>query len=155
MVTRWARRSRATRSTVLASRSSSASRPISGATGCERKGSVRSAAQTIRQAGTGSRPAGAAPPPPPAPLLPPPGAGGAGPGRRGGAGPGAGGAAPPRLLALHRPRREAACGRPDQDLARRGGLLKACGQVDRLARGKRRFARVDDDLAGLDADARL
>ena len=54
-VTRCARRSRAARSNVFSSSSSSDSRPISGATTAERTGvSERSAAQTTRHAASGS-----------------------------------------------------------------------------------------------------
>ena len=51
--------------------------------------------------------------------------------------------------------REAVHGRADQDLARLRDLLQAGGQVDRLAGGEGRVARVCHDLAGLDADPRL
>ena len=54
-----------------------------------------------------------------------------------------------------RPRSEAARAGADQDLARRRLLLQPRGEVDGLAGGERRLAVVDDDLAGLDADARL
>ena len=51
--------------------------------------------------------------------------------------------------------REPARARADQDLARRGGLLQARGDVDGLAGRERRLGVVGDDLARLDADARL
>ena len=44
---------------------------------------------------------------------------------------------------------------PEEDLARRGGLLEPGRQVDRLAGRERRLGVVGDDLAGLDPDPRL
>ena len=44
---------------------------------------------------------------------------------------------------------------PEHDLARRGRLLQARGDVDGLAGRERRVGVVDDDLARLDADPRL
>ena len=44
---------------------------------------------------------------------------------------------------------------PHQDLSRLGVLLKARGEVDRLARCERRVADVGDDLARFDADPGL
>jgi hypothetical protein len=46
-------------------------------------------------------------------------------------------------------------GLADQDLAGAGGLLQPRRHVDGLAGGEGRVGLVDDDLAGLDADARL
>src|SRR5205823_12966229 len=43
----------------------------------------------------------------------------------------------------------------DQDLARLGDLLEARREVDRLAGGEGRVASAGDDLARLEADARL
>src|SRR5581483_7311502 len=43
----------------------------------------------------------------------------------------------------------------DQDLHRPRRLLQPGGEVDGLAGRERRVGRVDDDLAGLDADPRL
>jgi hypothetical protein len=48
---------------------------------------------------------------------------------------------------------EAVRGRADQDLAGGSRLLEAGGDVDRLPGGERRVAVLDDELAGLDADA--
>ena len=46
-------------------------------------------------------------------------------------------------------------GRPDEDLARAGGLLESGGEIDRLAGRERRLGVVDDDLTRLDPDPRL
>ena len=60
------------------------------------------------------------------------------------------------VLDLDRACGEPAHDRPEHDLARLRRLLQARGQVDGLAGGEgRRGGVVDDDLAGLDADARL
>src|SRR4029078_5546618 len=45
--------------------------------------------------------------------------------------------------------------RPHENLPRPRGLLEPCGDVHRLAGGKGGLRSVDDDLAGLDADAGL
>ena len=50
---------------------------------------------------------------------------------------------------------EAVRGRADEDLARHRHLLQARREVHGFARGERRIRLVDDDLAGLDADAHL
>ena len=52
-------------------------------------------------------------------------------------------------------RGETVCGRADEDLARPRRLLEPRGEVHGLARRERRLGVVDDDLARLDADARL
>ena len=51
--------------------------------------------------------------------------------------------------------REAVCGGADEDLARHRHLLQPCCEIDRFAGRERRIRLVDDDLAGLDADADL
>ena len=50
---------------------------------------------------------------------------------------------------------EAVRGRADENLARHRHLLEARREVHGFARGERRVRLVDDDLAGLDADAHL
>ena len=60
------------------------------------------------------------------------------------------------LLELDAAADEAGRAGPDEDLARRRLLLQAGGEVDGLAGGERRVPLIlDDDLAGLDADAGL
>src|SRR6185295_12028948 len=53
----------------------------------------------------------------------------------------------------HDPARETTRSRAHEDLARLGGLLEACRDIERLAGCEGRVALVDDDLPCLDPDA--
>src|SRR6266516_2996322 len=61
----------------------------------------------------------------------------------------------PDVLDLNATEGEAVRGGPDQNLVPTGSLLQASGDVDRVARCKRRIAVVRDHLARLDSDPRL
>src|SRR5437762_7259772 len=61
----------------------------------------------------------------------------------------------PIKLSLDAARRQSVGGRAEQNVARRGALLKARGKVDRLAGRERLLDLVEDDLAGFDADPGL
>ncbi len=61
----------------------------------------------------------------------------------------------PRVLDYEPASCKAVGGRADEDLARHRGLLETGREIDCLAGGERRVRLVDDDLAGLDADADL
>ena len=60
----------------------------------------------------------------------------------------------PHLLDFDAAERQPVCSGADQDLARLGGLLEACGEVHGLAGGKGGVGGLGDHLAGLDADPR-
>src|SRR5262245_45272698 len=59
------------------------------------------------------------------------------------------------ILHLHAPEREPVRARADEELSGLGRLLEPCCQRDRLAGGEGGLAVLGDDLAGLDAHARL
>ena len=61
----------------------------------------------------------------------------------------------PRVLHEQPSASEAVRGRADENLARHRCLLEAGREVHGFSRGERRVRLVDDDLAGLDADAHL